>query len=471
MIKAAVVDDERLVRKGFISFIDWAAFGVVIVGEAGDGREALKLLESQDIDLLFVDISMPGMSGFELIRHIRLLYPHTRSVVLTCHHEFDYVQEALRLGAVDYIVKTLLEAENADETIGRLVERLKWEDSIRHTSPRGEAERITTDKALVFASLSPDEGVEKLIRLAFMKNISILTLGDMWISPLNPSFSLEEARRELQAAHYGQWLVAQISGLRNVAFRELEEECAAKLRQAVFYSLDGHAAISCLPYTELKSTASEAAKPSCADALEGVQELRWTLDQTEWEKLMTSFHQQKPHYTRFSACGRQLLQVWSPFLLQPDEQLSLEQGLSENRSLRQWKNWLRGFADISARRMIELGFTKEVMTCMFRAVRYMAEYAGQKINQNDVATSIGMSRGYFSHCYARFAGIPFGESLRNMRIERAKRWLKETDLAVGEVAFRSGFEDERYFSRLFRERIGVLPSEYRAGRDNHREKP
>lgn len=96
MIKAVVVDDERLVRKGFISLIDWSSFGVVIVGEAGDGNAALALLREQETDLLFVDLTMPGMSGFDLIRQVRQRFPAIRCVVLTCHHEFDYVQEALR---------------------------------------------------------------------------------------------------------------------------------------------------------------------------------------------------------------------------------------------------------------------------------------------------------------------------------------------------------------------------------------
>lgn len=139
MIKAVVVDDERLVRKGFISLIDWSSLGVVIVGEAGDGKSALDLLQQQEVDLLFVDLTMPGISGFELIKMVRQRFTGIRCVVLTCHHEFDYVQEAMRLGAVDYIVKTLLEMENADETIRRLVDRIKWEDNTREALLREEA--------------------------------------------------------------------------------------------------------------------------------------------------------------------------------------------------------------------------------------------------------------------------------------------------------------------------------------------
>ncbi|MNR49106.1 HTH-type transcriptional activator Btr [compost metagenome] len=104
------------------------------------------------------------------------------------------------------------------------------------------------------------------------------------------------------------------------------------------------------------------------------------------------------------------------------------------------------------------------MFCLIRAVRYMKQHAGDKINQGDVAAYINMSRGYFSQCFARFAGESFGEVLRGMRLELAKSLLLETNYPVHEIACRSGFEDDRYFSRLFRERVGRLPSDYRAER-------
>ncbi|MNC30971.1 HTH-type transcriptional activator RhaR [compost metagenome] len=111
--------------------------------------------------------------------------------------------------------------------------------------------------------------------------------------------------------------------------------------------------------------------------------------------------------------------------------------------------------------MLELGFTREVMQCMFRAVHSMRADLGRKLNQNGVAASVGMSRSYFSQCYARFAGIPFGESLRGMRLDHARHLLLHTELPVWEISGRSGFEDERYFSRLFRGATGLLPSEFR----------
>jgi two-component system response regulator YesN len=92
----------------------------------------------------------------------------------------------------------------------------------------------------------------------------------------------------------------------------------------------------------------------------------------------------------------------------------------------------------------------------------MRRESGSKINQNDVALHINMSRSYFSQCFAKFAGESFGGMLRNMRIERAKSLLLETGVPVYEIASLAGFEDDKYFSRVFREHVGKLPTEYRA---------
>ncbi|ASA20406.1 response regulator transcription factor [Paenibacillus donghaensis] len=463
MIKAVVVDDERLVRKGFISLIDWPSFGVVIVGEAGDGKAALELLRQQEVDLLFVDLTMPGMSGFELIRQVRQRFQGTRCVVLTCHHEFDYVQEALRLGAVDYIVKTLLEMENADETIRRLVDRIQWEDHTRASLHREESKVMAADKALLYLPVDGGGTEEELLRLTMVRNNPLISFQDMWMSPLLQRFSEEEGERELRTRLSGNWLTALVSGLRNQRLQELEQLFTAKLRQLIFYQA-GKTGLTQLSYEELvQAPAAEPAQEASAleELLEEAQNLKWTMDEREWERLTRAIVQLKPRWERFPVFGYGLLKSWSGLLLNAEEQARLEEAISGNQSWCQWHSWLRQFSDHVGRRMIELGLSKEVMLCLIRARRYMRQHAGDKINQRDVAAKINMSRGYFSQCFARFAGETFGESLRSMRLELAKQLLLETALPVCEVASRSGFEDDRYFSRLFRERVGRLPSEFR----------
>ncbi|KWX77562.1 response regulator transcription factor [Paenibacillus jilunlii] len=460
MIKAVVVDDERLVRKGFISLIDWSSFGVVIVGEAGDGNAALALLREQEADLLFVDLTMPGMSGFELIRQVRQRYPAIRCVVLTCHHEFEYVQEALRLGAVDYIVKTLLEVENADETIRRLAERVKWEDSTRELLARGEGRVMAADLALLYLPQLPGSHEEELFRLSVTKNNPLLAFQNMWMSPLLSRIPDKETCRELKTVLGGGWQTALVSGLKNQLLQEVEEVLGKAVRHALFY-YSGAEEPARLDYGELRRIAGEQSSAG-EDMLSEAQNLRWTLDREAWEGFTSGVQLRQPPQEQISAFSLLLLHNWSGLLLKAEETAQLKASSAGNLNWCQWKNWLRQFSGCVQQRMLELGLSKGVVFCLIRAVRFMKAHAGDKINQGDVAAEINMSRGYFSQCFARFAGETFGESLRGRRRERAKTLLLETYYPIGEIAGRSGFEDDRYFSRLFREHVGKLPSEYRA---------
>lgn len=124
MIKVLIVDDEKLVRKGFISIMPWEQFGMTVAGEAANGERALEFMRSNPVDLLVVDITMPVLSGLELMKIVSSEFPHVKMVVLTCHQDFSYIQEAMRLGAIDYIVKTQLEMETAEEILKRIAGRI-----------------------------------------------------------------------------------------------------------------------------------------------------------------------------------------------------------------------------------------------------------------------------------------------------------------------------------------------------------
>lgn len=462
MIRAVVVDDERLVRRGFISMLDWPSLGVVITGEAGDGKAALELLGKQETDLLFADLTMPGMTGFELIREVRRCYPRVSCAVLTCHHEFDYVQEALRLGAVDYIVKTLLEADNAAATIRRLVDRVRLESGKRGAPADGERERMTADMAMLFVPHGPDLGEEQLYMPSSMQSVQLLALQDMWLAPL-PKGCEAAAIRTVYTDRLGpDWTTVLLTGIRGRPLKELGAVLGQTVRQAQFYAADTDA-LPRLKYSELLALAGQTRTGTGgAGALATAQDLRWTLEQTEWERFTAAVMSHQPLPETVAAFALELLRSWRGLLLSPGEAQQLELAAGGNRSWSDWSSWLRRFSDLVQRRMLALGLNREVMLCLIRAVRYMRSHAGEKINQKQVAAAIHMSRGYFSRCFARLAGESFGQSLRGMRLAQAKSLLLHTHLPLSEIACMSGFEDERYFRRLFQAHTGKLPSEYRA---------
>lgn len=125
MIKVMVVDDDHLVRKGFITMMPWQEHNLVVVGEAGNGKKALEFLETNQVDLLITDLAMPVMSGIDLMRSVKEQYKDMSMVVLTFHQDFELIQEALRLGALDYITKVELEHEQMDDVLRRIVGKMK----------------------------------------------------------------------------------------------------------------------------------------------------------------------------------------------------------------------------------------------------------------------------------------------------------------------------------------------------------
>ncbi|QJC50567.1 response regulator [Paenibacillus albicereus] len=105
MYRVLLVDDEPFIVEGLQDALDWSSFELEIAGTAGSGRAALELLRRRPVDLLITDITMPGMSGLELIREARKLLPELKVIILSGYNEFDYLKEGMSLGIENYLLK------------------------------------------------------------------------------------------------------------------------------------------------------------------------------------------------------------------------------------------------------------------------------------------------------------------------------------------------------------------------------
>ncbi|QNK57787.1 response regulator [Paenibacillus sp. PAMC21692] len=123
-----IVDDEMLVRLSLKTLIPWSEHGFHIIGEAQNGVEALEILEREDCHIVLTDIRMPDMDGLELISRIRGSWPMAKCVILSNHNDFEYVQQALRLGAVDYLLKLAWVPEELLEKCKRLQQEVREEE-------------------------------------------------------------------------------------------------------------------------------------------------------------------------------------------------------------------------------------------------------------------------------------------------------------------------------------------------------
>lgn len=109
--RAVIIDDETWIREGLSEHINWEMLGIDLVQVFQDGLEAIRYMEDHPVDILLSDIRMPNMSGLELVARLRelekehRLLSNTKVIFLSGYGDFKYAQEALRLGAVDYLLK------------------------------------------------------------------------------------------------------------------------------------------------------------------------------------------------------------------------------------------------------------------------------------------------------------------------------------------------------------------------------
>jgi DNA-binding NarL/FixJ family response regulator len=108
--RVLVADDHALVRAGFRSLLQGIP-GVEIVAEAGDGREALRLIEAHQPNLVLMDIAMPGLNGLEAAARVADQFPYVRVIILSMHANEEYVLQALQAGAAGYLLKDANTAE------------------------------------------------------------------------------------------------------------------------------------------------------------------------------------------------------------------------------------------------------------------------------------------------------------------------------------------------------------------------
>jgi DNA-binding NarL/FixJ family response regulator len=108
--RVLLADDHKLFRAGIRALLRTVA-DVEIVGEAADGREALRLIAAHHPDIVLMDIMMPGLNGLDAAARIVRTFPRTRVVILSMNADEDSVLKAMRAGAVGYLVKTADPAE------------------------------------------------------------------------------------------------------------------------------------------------------------------------------------------------------------------------------------------------------------------------------------------------------------------------------------------------------------------------
>lgn len=118
MYKMLIVDDEPLIRTGLKNMIEWEVYGIEIVGEAEDGMKAYQQIKALCPEIALIDISMPNMSGLELMELCSHLVSPPSFIILSGYNDFEYVQTAIKYGAVNYLLKPVDQDELTNTIMG-----------------------------------------------------------------------------------------------------------------------------------------------------------------------------------------------------------------------------------------------------------------------------------------------------------------------------------------------------------------
>lgn len=176
MTDILIVDDHPIVREGFVSLVSRAQ-GLRVAGEAANADEALNLIRTQRFDIVLLDISLPGRSGFDLLKQLHAEFPELRVLILSVYPEKQFALRCLKAGALGYLTK--------ESTGGELISAIHTVEQgkryVTHTLAQQLADDVNLDTTNPLHDSLSDREFEILCMLGQGKSVaqvaSILSLS------------------------------------------------------------------------------------------------------------------------------------------------------------------------------------------------------------------------------------------------------------------------------------------------------
>ncbi|MEG0352532.1 MAG: response regulator [Cellulosilyticaceae bacterium] len=123
MYKVLIIDDEVFIREGLKMIIPWQELGCEIVGQAEDGEEGVEKIIELKPDIIISDIRMPKKNGLEMIDEIKSINQNSQMIILTGYRDFEYAQQAIRLGVIRFLLKPS-KLDEIKEAVGTAIDNL-----------------------------------------------------------------------------------------------------------------------------------------------------------------------------------------------------------------------------------------------------------------------------------------------------------------------------------------------------------
>lgn len=515
--KVFLVEDESITREGIRDKVDWQANGFEFCGEAPDGEIALPLLQATKPDVLITDIKMPFMDGLQLSKIVRERLPETKIIILSGHDEFEYAQEAIKIGVTEYLLKPVT-IQDLHQTLQKIVVQLekerKEQEAIQKLQKQvKENQAALREKLLlniVVGAISPTEAFEESHRLGLdiIAKCYLVSIVKTQLSDRSDQFDYEEYKCIQQVVLelvknnpdvfllQKDWeeLVLVFKGNAPEFVEDEQKHLVRSIEQAVKgtrYQLSIGTGNYQKRLTDIHQSFLEAliSLRNASDENGAPQ-----IDRTELLKV------DKSAIENYLRCG--LKEDFSEFFdtyLQPLGKTAPRSYFIKNYILAEiilstakLVDELGGETDqiipqLNAIETISANITnmeqlkEQVHNIMLKALvfrdsqaksqytdiiqqvkEYIAEnYPNPDLSLKEVAACINLSASHFSVVFGQEMHQNFKEYLIELRLQKAKELLRTTNLRAAEIAYMVGYGDPHYFSSVFKKNMGLSPTEFR----------
>ncbi len=486
-----LADDEPIIVHGLQKIVQWEQLGIRVVGTALDGDTALALILRHRPDLAILDINMPGRTGLQLVEGIRGAGLDTRIIFISGYRQFDYALGAMRLGAVNFLLKP--------------IDRGELLDSVRSCLPIGDETpdidpgdlppipdtdaTLSTFVPVVYTLLGarPRRTVEHRLQCFAVANEIETWAGQagvelavyqteepvcLLVKDLDPDQvcrRMEQLARRLQEVtgnRVGFLVGPQASDATAVP------AAVARLRaaQGQFYFYDWRQDDVCpLSLPEQSPAARAALHTSRETLLENVLELSPEGFRRDFRTYCDAVCRAGDGNAQ--AAQMRLLALCHSVL----HQLAAygDTGVAGNTERTQLVETVSSAPDFTAAAQLVEDFLAEAVqaarerfsgsekTEALRAMRYIDEHYAQDLTLETMAGYVHMNASYFSSYFKKQTGKNFKEYLTTVRLQNALRLLISTDKKNYEIADEVGFGDAKAFTQQFQRVYGKTPQAYR----------
>ena len=513
MKKVMLVDDEILIRENIRACVDWEKEGFIYCGDASDGEVALPLIEKWMPDILITDIKMPFMNGLELSSIVRQQMPDIKIIILSGHDEFHYAQSALRLGVEDYCLKPV-SSSDLIQLLQGVSERIDQEQRNKKTySYTGEkllsdlcGGLISTAQAIEAASymslnLTAGYYAVAVFDLRFPQAASIEndllmqkidTALDIQLENVTDSYSFKRSRTETvwicKGAH-NELLQEKVTheihriqkeirqsfqcdimvGLGNVherlqgihtSYLEAEEDKNAQrvsrmnpkpFREPSFLAPTGNILLERNRLMDFLKIGT----PSEVTAF--ISDFTIGLVSIQWQSSMYGYYLLNDLSMELVATAQQCFQTEE----EPESFMEeLQTAIQHISCLEDCQNYLIHLLEKLWKWRSE--GSDKYGDLISKVKQYICEhYNNDQLSLQDISRQIGVSPSHMSKVFSQETGQTMTEFLTGTRIRKAMELLKTTRQKTFEIAFEVGYNDQHYFSNLFKKVTGMTPMEYR----------